>query len=102
MTTSWRATSLRNSRWAGTGCRRGPARVLTKAVSKRSSQAIPDRSTGFFGVLKSEYFYLNKFTSVEQLVSGIAEYIRYYNHDRIKLRLNGLSPVQFRTQHSAA
>ncbi|MFZ6849961.1 IS3 family transposase, partial [Undibacterium sp. RuRC25W] len=26
------------------------------------------------------------------------EYIRYYNHDRIKLKLNGLSPVQYRTQ----
>ncbi|MGO4306496.1 IS3 family transposase, partial [Cupriavidus sp. RAF12] len=33
---------------------------------------------------------------------SIAEYIRYYNHDRIKLKLNGLSPVQYRTQPLAA
>ncbi|MGO4763875.1 IS3 family transposase, partial [Cupriavidus sp. 2KB_3] len=33
---------------------------------------------------------------------GIAEYIRYYNHDRIKLKLKGLSPVQYRTQPLAA
>ncbi|MBQ9400549.1 MAG: IS3 family transposase, partial [Bacteroidales bacterium] len=26
------------------------------------------------------------------------EYIRYYNNDRIKLRLKGKSPVQYRTQ----
>ncbi|MBV2083576.1 MULTISPECIES: IS3 family transposase, partial [Pseudomonas] len=26
------------------------------------------------------------------------DYITYYNQDRISLRLNGLSPVQFRTQ----
>ncbi|MGN5421093.1 IS3 family transposase, partial [Neisseria meningitidis] len=26
------------------------------------------------------------------------EYIRYYNNDRIKLKLKGLSPVQYRTQ----
>ncbi|WP_295472679.1 IS3 family transposase, partial [uncultured Pseudomonas sp.] len=26
------------------------------------------------------------------------EYIRYYNHDRIKLKLNGLSPVEYRVQ----
>ncbi|WP_189485337.1 IS3 family transposase, partial [Pseudoduganella albidiflava] len=29
-------------------------------------------------------------------------YIRYYNHKRIKLRLNGLSPVQYRTQLQVA
>ncbi|MDN7492895.1 IS3 family transposase, partial [Burkholderia sp. AU45274] len=27
-----------------------------------------------------------------------ASYIHYYNHDRIKLKLKGLSPVQYRTQ----
>ncbi|WP_158467732.1 IS3 family transposase, partial [Pseudomonas putida] len=26
------------------------------------------------------------------------EYIRYYNHERIKMKLNGLSPVAYRTQ----
>lgn len=54
----------------------------------------------FFGTLKSEYFHLNKFTSVEQLRAGLAEYIHYYNHDRIKMNLGGLSPVQYRTQLS--
>jgi putative transposase len=52
----------------------------------------------FFAVLKSEYFELNKFTSAEQLKAGLAEYIRYYNYDRIKMKLDGLSPVQYRTQ----
>jgi putative transposase len=56
----------------------------------------------FFAVLKTEYFYLNKFTSVEQLRQGLAEYIHYYNHDRIKMKLKGLSPVQHRTQLSMA
>jgi putative transposase len=56
----------------------------------------------FFAVLKTEYFYLNKFTSVEQLREGLSEYIRYYNHDRIKMRLKGMSPVQYRTQLSIA
>jgi putative transposase len=56
----------------------------------------------FFAVLKSEYFYINKFDSVEQLRSGLADYIHYYNHHRIKLRLNGMSPVQYRTHLMAA
>ncbi|MBC3882319.1 IS3 family transposase, partial [Undibacterium sp. LX40W] len=28
------------------------------------------------------------------------EYIHYYNHERIKLKLKGLSPVQYRNQPS--
>jgi transposase InsO family protein len=56
----------------------------------------------FFAVLKSEYFYLNKFTSVQQLRTGLNEYIDYYNHDRIKMKLKGLSPAQYRTQLKAA
>jgi putative transposase len=52
----------------------------------------------FFAVLKSEYFYLNKFKSIDELQKGLAEYIHYYNYDRIKMKLKGLSPVQYRTQ----
>lgn len=52
----------------------------------------------FFAVLKSEFFHLNKFSTVEELQVGLKKYIRYYNHDRIKMKLNGLSPVQYRTQ----
>lgn len=52
----------------------------------------------FFGTLKSECFYLQKFSSIEQLQEAINEYIQYYNHERIKLKLNGLSPVNYRTQ----
>lgn len=56
----------------------------------------------FFAVLKSEYFYLKKFTCVEQLRAGLEHYIHYYNHERTKLKLNGLSPVDYRTQHELA
>lgn len=52
----------------------------------------------FFAVLKSEFFYPNKFKSVEQLSQGLAEYIHYYNHHRIKIKLGGLSPVQYRSR----
>ncbi|VVP79661.1 IS3 family transposase ISPsy8 [Pseudomonas fluorescens] len=52
----------------------------------------------FFGTLKSEFFYLNRFESIEELQAGLDKYIRYYNHDRIKSKLGGLSPVEYRTQ----
>jgi putative transposase len=50
--------------------------------------------------LKTEFFYLNKFKSIEQLRRGLTAYIRYYNEQRIKIQLGGLSPVAYRTQHA--
>ncbi|WP_154388960.1 IS3 family transposase, partial [Yersinia enterocolitica] len=29
---------------------------------------------------------------------AVDEYIHYYNNERIKVKLNGLSPVQYRNQ----
>ena len=45
----------------------------------------------FFGLLKTELFYLEKFDSLDQLEKAIVEYIDYYNNRQIKLKLNGLS-----------
>lgn len=50
----------------------------------------------FFGIIKSELFYLNKYEDVDVLKKDIKEYIRYYNNDRIKLNLKGMSPVKYR------
>jgi putative transposase len=51
--------------------------------------------------VKTEFFYLNKFKTVEQLRRGLTTYIRYYNEQRIKMKLGGLSPVAYRTQHTS-
>ena len=52
----------------------------------------------FFGHLKSELFYLQKFKSIEHFISELEKYIDYWNNRRVKVNLNGLSPVQYRTQ----
>lgn len=54
----------------------------------------------FFGLLKTEMFYKHEFTSTEHLISEIESYIDYYNNKRIKCKLKGLSPVQYRIQSS--
>ena len=54
----------------------------------------------FFGLLKSEFFYKETFNSTEEFINGIDEYIYYYNNIRIKERLGGLSPVQYRLKYS--
>ena len=55
----------------------------------------------FFGTLKSEFFYLNSFSSIEELQVGLDDYIQYYNQDRIKLKLKGLSPIDYRMQFAS-
>lgn len=50
----------------------------------------------FFGTLKSELFYLKQYQSIEELKREIKDYIHYYNHHRLRLNLNGMSPVQYR------
>jgi putative transposase len=51
-----------------------------------------------FGTLKSAFLRLNRFESIAALKALVAQYIHYNNHERIKLKLNGLSPVVYRTQ----
>jgi transposase InsO family protein/transposase-like protein len=75
-------------------------RQLEQSMSRKGNCLDNAAMESFFAVLKSEFFYLNKFMSVEQLKKGLAKYIRYYNHDRIKMKLGGLSPVQYRTRPS--
>ena len=78
------------------------ARGLRQSMSRKGNCLDNAAMESFFGTLKSECFRLARFDNVEQLRAGIKEYIRYYNHDRIKLKLKGLSPVQYRTQSLAA
>ena len=51
----------------------------------------------FFGIMKSELLYAEKFESSYAFVKALEEYIEYYNNKRIKYRLKGKSPVQYRT-----
>lgn len=51
----------------------------------------------FFGLLKTELFYLQEFNSVEQFIQELHDYIYYYNNRRIKVNLKGMSPVNYRT-----
>ena len=50
----------------------------------------------FFGLLKSELLYLQEFESIEHFKQELIEYIEYYNNKRIKGKLKGMSPVNYR------
>ncbi len=51
----------------------------------------------FFGRLKVEMYYGEKFETVDEFVHRLKEYIDYWNNERISLKLKGMSPVQYRT-----
>ena len=50
----------------------------------------------FFGIMKSELLYAKKFKTMKQFKEELKEYIEWYNNKRIKIKLNGMSPVQSR------
>ena len=51
----------------------------------------------FFGLLKSELLYLQDFKSLEDFKGQLEGYLDYYNNHRIKSKLKGMSPVEYRT-----
>lgn len=50
----------------------------------------------FFGLLKQEMYYGEPRRTYEELKGAIESYIHYYNNQRIKQKLAGMSPVQYR------
>ena len=53
---------------------------------------------GFFGILKREMFYgfEKQFKNLNELEDAIRDYIEYYNQKRIKIKLKGLTPLEYR------
>jgi putative transposase len=76
-------------------------RGLVQSMSRKGNCHDNAAMESFFGVLKTEFFYLDEFKSVRQLRRGLTNYIRYYNEERIKMQLGGLSPVAYRAQHAS-
>ena len=57
---------------------------------------------GFWGILKRERYYGRRFTSREELVSMIENYITYYNNRRVQRNLGVLTPMEKHEQHLMA
>ncbi len=55
----------------------------------------------FFGVMKQEMYYGKVYRSYKELEQAIIDYILYYNEERIKEKLNWLSPVEYRKTQAA-
>ncbi|HEU1767154.1 TPA: IS3 family transposase [Streptococcus pneumoniae] len=73
---------------------------IQASMSRKGNSPDNGMMESFFGILKSEMFYgyEKSFRSLENLEQAIVDYIDYYNNKRIKVKLKGLSPVQYRTK----
>ena len=71
-------------------------RHITQSMSRKGNCLDNAMMENFFGLMKNELLYLQEWDSIDQFKRALRKYIRYYNNDRIKLRLKGKSPVQCR------
>lgn len=74
------------------------AKGLTQSMSRKGNCLDNAVAENFFGILKTEMFHNEVFRNAEDLIEKIKEYIDYYNNKRIKQKLKGLSPIEYRNQ----
>lgn len=73
---------------------------MIQSMSRNGNSLDNGLMENFFGLLKTELFYgfEDQFKNIDELIQAIKEYINYYNNDRIKNRLKGLTPMEYRNQ----
>ncbi len=73
---------------------------IFQSMSRKGNCLDNSPMENFFGILKQEMYYGEPLMTYEQLKQKINKYINYYNNQRIKEKLNGMSPVEYR-KHTA-
>ncbi|SMC33174.1 IS3 family transposase [Sporomusa malonica] len=71
---------------------------MTQSMSRVARCIDNGPMEAFWGMLKSEMYYLKKFSSYDELEAAVIEYIDYYNSHRYQKRLNCMTPLEYR-QH---
>lgn len=72
------------------------AQGMVQSMS-RVSRCIDNGPTeGFWGIIKSEMYYVESHETEEDLRQAIEDYIYYYNHGRYQERYNNLAPLEVR------
>ena len=69
---------------------------ITQSMSRKGNCMDNGIMENFFGRLKVEMYYGEKFESPRGFIEKLEEYIHYYNNERISLKLKGMSPVGYR------
>jgi len=79
-------------------CRMLTAKGIQQSMSCKGNCLDNAVIENFFGLLKSELLYLQKFDSIDRFKAELIDYLNYYNNRRIKEKLKGLPPAIHRQQ----
>ena len=73
---------------------------VKQSMSRKGNSIDDGLMENFFGLLKTEMYYdqEDEYKTIDDLIKAIEDYIYYYNNDRIKSRLKGLTPIEYRNQ----
>lgn len=71
---------------------------LTHSISRVGRCIDNGPIEAFWGTLKVEKYYSYKSETYEALKGAIDTYIKFYKNERYQEKLNGLSPLEYRTQ----
>nr|WP_293228581.1 IS3 family transposase [Moritella sp.] len=74
------------------------AHGLTQSMSRKGNCLDNAVAENFFGLLKTEMYHRQNFKDADELIEKLDEYIEYYNTKRIKVKLKGLTPIEYRNQ----
>ena len=74
------------------------AKGVRQSMSRKGNCLDNAVAENFFGLLKSELLYLQKFQSMQHFKQELIDYLDYYNNRRIKAKLKGLPPALHRQQ----
>jgi len=69
---------------------------MTQSMSRVARCIDNGPMEGFWGIIKSEMYYLRKYSSYEELTAAIHDYMNYYNTKRYQKRLLCMSPLEYR------
>lgn len=73
---------------------------IIQSMSRKGNCLDNSPMENFFGIMKREMFYGHEyeFKTLDELRIAMKEYIKYYNTQRITVKLKGLTPIQYRNQ----
>lgn len=75
---------------------------IKQSMSRKGNCLDNAVAENFFALLKTEMYHRKKFDNAQQLIGEIKSYIEYYNDERIKVKLKGLTPIEYRNQALSA
>ena len=72
---------------------------IIQSMSRKGNCLDNAMMENFFGLMKNELLYVNKYENIKVFENDLKKYILWYNNKRVKLRLKGMSPIQYRAQY---